>query len=257
MSMNIDELIAKRPHLADLFRFYERATTFNRVVLELLSRSQAVPARDRRSYPVSLIDPVFEHFSVLTDVPQDMLAPLKRAMEVGDIDFTRLPFREVPAFSLPYPEDDLAMLLFLLSRPYFTQLREAGAREGQPWEQGRCPVCSGQPTLLSRGPEGPMRLHCSYCGTAGPPASAGCPVCLDDDDHKRTRFTFDSEEGFTITTCDHCRSYVKTVDAAMLRNVAPDIVDLMSLPLDLLVQEKGYERRAPNPLGMHRMSMAG
>jgi hypothetical protein len=31
----------------------------------------------------------------------------------------------------------------------------------------------------------------------------------------------------------------------------------MSLPLDLVVQEKGYVRRAPNPLGMLRMSMAG
>jgi FdhE protein len=256
-SMTIDELIAQKPHLADLFRFYERTPAFNSVVRELLSKEQAFPAGDMRSYPRSVIDPVFRHFAVLTEVPQDMLAPLKRAMEVGDIDFTRLPFSEVPAFSLPYPEDDLAMLLFLLSRPYFSLLREARPREGQAWVQGRCPVCSGQPALLSRGPHGTALIHCSYCETTGPAASGGCPVCLNDDDRKRKRLTFGNEQGLTITTCDHCRSYVKTFDAAMHRGVTPDAADLMSLPLDLVVQEKGYLRRAPNPLGMLRMSLAG
>ena len=257
MPMNIDELIVQKPHLTDLLRFYERTITFNREVRELLSRSQAFPNREMISYPPSVIDPVFRHFTALTEVPQDMLAPLKRAMEVGDIDFTRLPFHEVPAFSLPYAEDDLAMLLFLLARPYFSLLRDARPMDGQAWEQGKCPVCSGQPTLLSKGPEGPTQLHCSYCGTTGPIASAGCPVCLDDDDGQRNRLTFDGEEGFTIMTCDHCRSYVKTVDAATLQGATLEVADLMSLPLDLVVQEKGYVRRAPNPLGMLRMSMAG
>jgi FdhE protein len=257
MHMTIEELIAKKPHLTDLFRFYERTGTFNQAVRQLLSTEQAVPPIDMRSYPPSIIEPVFQHFSVLTEVPQDMLAPLKRAMEVGDIDFTRLPFCEVPAFSLPYPEDDLAMLLFLLARPYFLILHDARLMDGQTWEQGRCPVCSGQPALLFTGPDGSIGLHCSYCGTAGPPAADGCPVCLDVDERKRTRLTFDREEGFTITTCDHCRSYVKTIDRALLRGAAPDIADLMSLPLDLVVQEKGYRRSAPNPLGMLRMSMGG
>jgi len=257
MHMKIDELIAKKPHLTDVFRFYERTATFSRAVRELLSTEQAFSAIEMSSYPRSVIDPVFQHFTVLTEVPLDMLAPLKRAMEVGDIDLTRLPFREVPAFSLPYPEDDLAMLLFLLSRPYFSLLREARPRDGQAWEQGRCPVCSGQPALLSNGPDNPTQLHCSYCGTTGTPVSVGCPVCLKDDDQKRSRLTFDGEEGFLITTCDHCRSYVKTVDAAVLRHATPDVADLMSLPLDLVVQEKGYARSAPNPLGILRMSLAG
>lgn len=257
MHMTIDELIAQKPHLTDLFRFYERATTFNRVVRELLAAEQSSPDSTMRSYPPSVIEPVFQNFAVLTEVPQDMLDPLRRAMEVGDIDLTRLPLHEVPAFSLPYPEDDLAMLLFLLSRPYFSLLRDARPLDGQAWEQAKCPVCSGQPALLSNGPDGPTRLHCSYCGTTGPIASAGCPVCLNDEDRKRSRLTFEGEEGFTITTCDHCRSYVKTVDAAVLRSTTPDVADLISLPLDLVVQEKGYARRAPNPLGMLRMTTAG
>jgi FdhE protein len=257
MRMKIDELIAKKPHLTDLLRFYERTATFNKEVRELLSAKRSFPDGEMKAYPPSVIDQVFQRFSVLTEVPQDMLGPLKRAMEVGDIDFIRLPFHEVPAFSLPYPEDELAMLLFLLSRSYFLLLRDARPLDGQAWEQGRCPVCCGQPALLSKGPDGPMRLHCSYCETTGPPASGGCPVCLNDDDQKRNRLTFDGEEGFTITTCDHCRSYVKTVDAAMLQGGTPDVADLMSLPLDLVLQEKGYMRRAPNPLGMLRMSMTG
>jgi FdhE protein len=257
MHMKIDDLIAKKPHLTDLFRFYERTATFNRLVEELLSADPGFTAIEMKSYPHSVVDQVFRQFSVLTEVPQDMLAPLKRAMEVGDIDLTRLPFGEVPVFSLPYPEDDLIMLLFLLSRPYFSLLRGARPMDGQAWEQGRCPVCSGQPALLFKGTDGQTRLHCSYCGTAGPPAAGGCPVCLDIEDRKRTRFTFDGEEGFTITTCDHCRSYIKTVDAVMFLDTTLGAADLISLPLDLIVQEKGYARRAPNPLGMLRMSVAG
>jgi FdhE protein len=256
MPMKIEELVAKKPHLKDLFLFYERATMFNGVVRELLGAEKTFLDEGLRSYPASVIDPVFQHFSTLTEVPQDMLAPLKRAMEVGDIDLTRLPFGEVPAFSLPYPEDDLTMLLFLLGRPYFSLLRDARPREGRAWERGRCPVCSGQPALLSAAPDGPT-LHCSYCGTTGTLASAGCPVCLHDEEAKRDRFTFEGEEGFTITTCDHCLSYVKIADAAVHREATPDGADLMSLPLDLIIQEKGFARRAPNPLGMVRMSMAG
>jgi formate dehydrogenase maturation protein FdhE len=31
----------------------------------------------------------------------------------------------------------------------------------------------------------------------------------------------------------------------------------MSLPLDIVVQEKGFERRSPNPVGMRKISTHG
>jgi formate dehydrogenase maturation protein FdhE len=33
-----------------------------------------------------------------------------------------------------------------------------------------------------------------------------------------------------------------------------DNLDILSLPLDIVVQEKGYKRLSPNPVGMMRMT---
>jgi formate dehydrogenase maturation protein FdhE len=39
--------------------------------------------------------------------------------------------------------------------------------------------------------------------------------------------------------------------------MTPDLADLISLPLDIVVQEKGYKRPSPNAIGMVRMSGRG
>jgi len=257
MDMHLEEIVSKKPHLKDLIKFYEKFTVFAGEVRSLLLPEPDILLFDRKAYPASAIEPLFRHFSTLMELPQDMLEPLKRAMEVGDIDLTRLPLREVPAFSLPYAEDDLTMLLFLLGRPYFSRMREACGHDVRSWAAGRCPVCNGQPSLLSNHADGERKIHCSYCGTAGTFSADGCPVCLTGDAGKISRHGFDGEEMFEVAACDNCRSYVKIADMAKLRDMDPDLADLLSLPLDFVMQGKGYVRRAPNPLGMVKMSLAG
>jgi FdhE protein len=70
-------------------------------------------------------------------------------------------------------------------------------------------------------------------------------------------FFVKKEKGLTVRACDMCKSYVKVVDGGLLNRVTPDLADLMSLPLDIMVQEKGYKRPSPNPIGMVRMSASG
>ena len=93
-------------------------------------------------------------FSAIFEFPEGTLSPLKQAMGLNEIDLTRLPLGEIPAFSLPYPEDDLTMLLFLISKPYFLGLRETVSLENRLWEEGRCPVCNAQPSITWMGGEG-------------------------------------------------------------------------------------------------------
>ena len=85
----------------------------------------------------------------------------------------------------------------------------------------------------------------------------GCPVCQTVDSAKQNILVFEREEGFKINTCDLCRSYVKTIDAEIILRLTPDIADLVSLPLDIVVQEKGYARRSPNPVGMRKICTRG
>jgi FdhE protein len=253
MQAVIEDIIRQKPHLADTLRFYEKAGKF-------LERMREIPVEagpHQNAYAPELIDRIFERFSSFIELPEGSLDPLKQAMELGEIDFTRLPLGEVPAFSLPYAEDDLSKLLFLLSKPYFIARRESGSLDDRTWERGRCPVCKAQPTVSWLGDNDRRRVSCSYCGTTGYVDRNGCPVCQAIDASKQNILVFEREEGFKINTCGLCRSYVKTVDAGMILRMTPELADLVSLPLDIVVQEKGYVRRSPNPVGMRKISTRG
>ena len=253
MNAVVENILREKPHLTDTFRFYEKTVQFVDAVRAFVPALRPPTA----AYSAEALDPVFERFSSFIELPEGSLDPLKRAMELGEIDFTRLPLGEVPAFSLPYAEDDLSMLLFLLSKPYFIALRESRTLDDRTWEEGRCPVCRAQPAVSWIGDNGRRRVSCSYCGTTGYVDRIGCPVCQVVDASKQNILTFEREEEFKINTCDLCRSYVKTVDAGMILRLTPEPADLVSLPLDIVVQEKGYARRSPNPVGMRKISTRG
>jgi FdhE protein len=254
MTLSIEEIIKKRPHLKEPFRMYEKVLQYIGEVRHLMPlMTGETGLLDRKAYRPETIAPVFTHFLPIFDLPEGSLSPLKEAMEVGDVDFTRLPLREVPAFSLPYAEEELAMLLYLLSRPYFLWLRNSFPMDNLFWDEGRCPVCSAQPVVSSLTKEGHRQVFCSFCGTVGYYRHLGCPACLSKDTFKVDVLKSEGEEGFRIDACDDCGSYLKTVDAGMPSTMTPDIVDLISLPQDFAAQAKKYVRLSPNPIGMRRM----
>ena len=253
MTSIIEEIISKKPHLADPLRFYEKVLRFTEDVRKL----SVSPKPGQVAYPSDLAARILDSLSTMIDLPEGTLSPLQQAFELREIDFTRLPLREVPAFSLPYAEEDLAMLLFLVSRPYFQALREARGVNVLSWEEGKCPICNARPALSSPEEDGRKRLLCSFCGSSGPFPRTQCPVCLNREPAKSSIFTFAGEEGFSVQTCDECKSYVKIVDPELLSRYGPDLADLASLPLDMVIQQKGYKRRSPNPLGMMNMSTSG
>ncbi len=252
MDKIIKELIAKKPHLTDPLRFYEKAIKFMNGIRELAAVSSGQVA-----YSPENVAGIVDAFSSALELPEGTLSPLKQALELREIDFTRLPLREVPAFSLPYAEEDLTMILFLVSRPFFLALHEACGLDGRPWDDGKCPVCNAQASLSSVTENGRRQVYCSFCGATGQALRAHCPLCLNQDPAKLNIFTFTGEEGFSIQTCDACNSYVKNVEPGLISRFGPDLADLMSLPLDMVIQQKGYSRRSPNPIGMINMSARG
>lgn len=249
-SMNIKEIVASKPYLKDIFRLYENVEEFSEIVLKSINGHMNDKAA---CYPPDLIDQVFRKFSSIFEIPVENLAPLNEAMSLGQIDFTRLPLNEVPAFSLPYHEDELSMLLFIIGKPYFLALGKKQDEHRRAWEAGRCPVCNALPVLSSIDWEGRRHLYCSFCGTKGQFKRISCPVCKSTENEQLNIITAEEEEGFRIDTCDACKSYIKTVQADRMENLAPDYVDLLSLPLDIIAQNKGYKRNTPNPIGMLRI----
>jgi FdhE protein len=255
MTIDIQALIAQRPHLKDPLELYARWQRFHQEAATLLPQERsAMAAEDSRAYPRDCAGPIFRLFVSIFDLPGEELAPLGQALENGEIDFMRLPLGEVPVVSaLPAPEDELAKILFLVSRPYFLALRQTFPLDGSQWEDGRCPLCSARPALATV-VEGPQRhLHCSFCGTSGTYQFIGCPNCGSTDVSQLNTIMAEDEPGFRLATCDACRSYVKIVESSILDEMTLDLADMASLPLDLVAQAKGYVRMAPNPIALKTM----
>ncbi len=256
MTIDIQALIEQRPHLKDPLELYAKWQRFQHEVTEFLPKVRSVMSpEDAKAYPRESAGAVFRLFVSIFDLPSEELAPLSRALEEGDFDFMRFPLDEVSAqSSLPYTEEELTTILFLLSRPYFLALRETFPLDGSEWEEGRCPLCSARPTLASI-LEGPKRhLHCSFCGTSGPsPQFIGCPNCGTADASKLNTIMSEDEPGFRVITCEECQSYVKVLESSVLKEMAVDLADLASIPLDIVAQGKGYARMAPNPIGLKKL----
>ena len=249
--MNIEEIIQEKPHLKETILLYEKVLTFDSMVAKMTN----VITLDEVTYPPEIADAVVERFSSNFGIPEEHLLPFKEALKMGQLDFTRLPLNEIPSFSFPYHEDELGLILFLMSKPFFLRLGEMYHLSGSTWEEGRCPVCHAKPSLASIDSENRRKLYCSFCGTKGYYTRHGCPLCSNEDTSKITLFTFDQEKDFRIDACHQCKSYVKTVlnESIIENRLTPDLADLVSLPLDVIAQGKGFQRHSPNPIGMAKM----
>jgi FdhE protein len=245
----LEEIAQTVPHLKDVLGLYRKVTEFNQLMGKLDTLSPVDTA-----YPPSSIDPVFGSFSSIFDVPMGILAPLHEAMKLNQVDLSRLPLNDIPAFSLPYHEDELSALLFLIGRPFFLRL---GSLLDVPlllWEEGRCPVCHASPALSFLRQEEGKVLACSYCSTRGLWHRIGCPHCKNRDARKLEIIEVEQEKGFRIDLCKECKSYMKTMNEGLSGEHTPDLLDMISLPLDILAQGRGYQRRSPNPIGMTRIA---
>jgi FdhE protein len=255
MTTDIQTLIEQRPHLKDPLELYGRWQRFHLEAADMLPtvRSAMSPV-DSKAYPREIAVQIFHLFASIFELPTAEFEQLSHALENGEIDFMRLPLGELPDLTdLSCSDEELAKVLFLLSRPYFLALRQAFPLDGSEWVGGRCPLCSAQ-AALSTIVEGPKRLlHCSFCGTAGPYRFIACPNCENVETANLNTIVSEDEPGFRVATCDACHSYVKVFENSILSEMALDLADLASLPLDIIAQGKGYNRLAPNPISLKKM----
>lgn len=246
----VEKIVRDRPHLRDAIDLYEKVAAFKRSTVDL--GKDSFPFEDT-TYPPELLDSIFGSFSSIFDISPDIIGPLKEAMTFRRIDLSRLPLHETPAFSLPYHEDELAGVLFLISKPYFMRLGNSCGLLASSWTEGRCPVCNSIPSLSFIRQNEARKFFCSYCEYMGPWHRIGCPNCQNRDPVKLDIIEIEEEKGLRIDLCNECKSYVKTANDYLLDDYTPELVDIISLPLDIIAQGRGYVRRSPNPIGLERM----
>jgi len=123
------------------------------------------------------------------------------------------------------------------------------------WLQGYCPVCAAWPTLVEiRGLERNRRLRCGRCSSDWPIPVLRCAFCGEiHHDRLHALLPEGSEQTRRVDVCDSCHGYIKgfsALQAMSLRSLTT--TDLATVELDLVAQERGYERpsRAAFPLSL-------
>lgn len=232
-----------KPHLKEINELYRKVCEFESSV-EL--QHEYSPVKEPRQYVKEDIEKVMNAFSAFVNTAQQDLSFINDAMQSGEIDFISLVSDEQKS------EDDFS-LLYIISRPFFKSMKNSGNADNINWNEGKCPVCNAVPSLSVIDKESRRRYFCSWCGSVGHYKRIGCPSCLTDDPKDITVISLEGEEGMRADTCEKCKSYCKSFEGSMMSDNSIDELDIMSLPLDIVLQGKGYKRHSPNPVGMIRM----
>lgn len=118
-------------------------------------------------------------------------------------------------------------------------------------ERALCPCC-GSPSVsglitASGITPGTRYLYCSLCSTAWNHVRAVCITC--GGTRELSLQGIEGDPGVVkAETCGECHTYAKLLYQLKDMQVDPYADDLASLGLDILVNEAGYARHAPNPL---------
>jgi FdhE protein len=115
------------------------------------------------------------------------------------------------------------------------------------WQRGYCPVCGAWPSLAEvRGIERERRLRCGCCSADWPLPLLHCAFCDELDHGKLGSLQPEGDEQLRrVETCETCHGYLKamtTYTALSIRTLV--LLDLTTIPLDLVAQDRGYARPA-------------
>lgn len=248
--IKIEEIKRIMPHLTEPLNLYEKVLSFENKVRALLTGRIYI---NEGSYPSDLVSVIIEEFSNSFGLPIDILLPLKEALIFRQIDLLRLPYNEIPSFTLPYLEEETEMILFILSRPFFISLRGTLEYKDTLTEAGRCPVCHSIPSISSIQENEEKIFYCSFCGYQGRWSRIGCPACLNKKGEEIEIILTKELVGLRLELCRLCKNYIKTYQRTLFYNYTPSLIDIISIPLDIIAQSKGFTRLSPNPLGMKRI----
>ena len=241
------DLAGRHSFASEMLRLYE-------ALLDVQERA-FLRALDDRPEPATLAAYVSEH--VIADVAEATVkaGPPALGVAVGDRLRDGQPDGLVAAWlagTRQGPVDEY--LARAAAGPVLEALGPAAgeACAGGSAESG-CPRCGGLPQVsyLSEAAEalvsGPRMLLCCRCGESWVHQRMTCAGCGEQSTGKLPIFA-DAERlpHLRADACDTCRRYVITVDLRKDPEAVVVVDELVALPLDLYVQERGFAKIVPN-----------
>ena len=240
--LNIEEIKREKPYVESALTLYSKLRDF---------RSACLAEKGRFRARKEAFEFVLQAFSSTFHVPFEALSFLATEMLEEGIDPTQDP-KSVWTLSFYHDEigeEEKKRMLFILSRPFFLWLER---RQDSFWEGGRCPVCKAEASLGRITGDNRKRLICTVCEFEGPFYRIGCPHCLNRDS-RQIEILLDEEE-VRLELCSSCKTYLKVfTEEHSARYEDPFLIDIITLPLDMVGQGRGFVRRSPNALGLGRL----
>lgn len=114
------------------------------------------------------------------------------------------------------------------------------------WNKGYCPVCASMPMLAITREQGRQWLQCSRCSHEWQFARLTCPSCGHPSPEDTTYLYVEGDPKEKAFVCEKCGKYLITVhqEASLQESKCPEILAISLVHLDLILQDKGYERMA-------------
>jgi FdhE protein len=246
---SLEEIQRERPYLKEQLELYKKLQSLK----SLSFPAEGYIPMEKGFYPPETLERVIAEVSRLLGIEMERLSWFKDVITSGSVDFRRIPIDDVQLRHDEYSEEELDVILYFISKPFFLHEKQKLSLDGIYWDEGKCPVCNSVPSVSIIGREEKRRFYCSYCETVGHWKRIGCPSCLTEVPDNITIVMLDGEEGMRVDLCERCKNYYKSFNSSMLNEYTEEVLDLISLPLDIIVQKKGYYRSSPNPLGMKKL----
>lgn len=136
----------------------------------------------------------------------------------------------------------LAYLAEQLVRPYLRMVAGKYQKEFTDFsKKGICPCC-GEPVRIAKLEEkGSKAMICPRCYATWQEKRMACSHCGSEKEQDLRYLSVEGEEKAQIHICNTCHGYLKVIDTRnMLDKPAPDLLDLNTIHLDLIAQERGY-----------------
>jgi len=240
----ISELKEERPYLKSPLELYERVLEFNRKCEKII--------KDETKN--NLLDEIIHEFSSIFEIPYEFSSFLKTSI----LNSAKDPFSEPKSIlELPISEEEtskeeIKRALFILSKPFFIKYRKSLKKKKKFEEIGRCVVCGEPVSLTMIDSENKRHMICTVCGHEEEIFRIGCSYCMQKI-CERIDLLVDEDE-IRVELCKDCKTYIKSFkDEVYQKFKDPYLIDIISLPLDVVAQERGYIRRSPNIIGIQRV----
>lgn len=241
--MNIKDLIKEKPHLQSPLELYEK-------IKKLTEYCKEEKARVKLENITDLIDIVLQGFSKVFNIPYKSISFLKDEILKSGKD----PIKEPSSlWTLSIQSEELSKeewdrLLFILSKPFFVFLRKEGLQASF-MDTGKCPICGTDSSLAMITENNEKIMICPLCEHGGSFYRICCPYCFNRDSSKMEILLED--EDIRAEYCLECNTYVKSFqENHYIKYEDPFLIDIISLPLDIVVQKRGYIRRSQNIIGL-------